>query len=475
MLDYDLGEKGELSLYEYLYRRVRDDILAGALAPDDRLPSKRALAQHLGVSLITVEGAYAQLVAEGYVRSRPRSGYYVNALPGEAARTTRVARVAKPSARAQGDGEKHTLLADFSGAEAQVEGAAKLWARELRQAFAEEPERELFSPSEPQGLPRLREAIARHLRQTRGMEVDPGRIVVGAGAQVLDNMIVQLLGRGRPYAVEDPGYARLTRLYRANGAEVRHVPLDAQGVDMAELEASAAGVVHLMPSHQFPTGRVTSIARRYELLGWASSDEAPRWIVEDDYDCEFRLSGRPVPALASIDAVGRVIYTNTFSKSLGSALRLAYMVLPADLAERCADELGFYSSTVSSVQQVALARLLESGDYERHAARVRTRARDLRDELVGALRATALGPRMQVEQADSGLHFVLALESGRSEADLARSALEHGVLLPTLGSYAQLPEHACSPDGRARFVVQYTGLDRGRIPQVVDAIVCALA
>ena len=474
MLDYDLGEKGDLSLYEYLYRRIRDDILAGALAPDDRLPSKRALAQHLGVSLITVEGAYAQLMAEGYVRSRPRSGYFVNPLPGEARRPARAAAPARPSAGPRGEGEKRALLADFSGAGAQVEGAARLWARALRQAFAEEPEDELFSPGAPQGLPRLREAIARHLRQTRGMEVDPGRIVVGAGAQVLDNMIVQLLGRGRPYALEDPGYARLTRLYRANGAEVRHVPLDAQGVDMAALEASGAGAVHLMPSHQFPTGRVTSVARRYELLGWASSEEA-RWIVEDDYDCEFRLSGRPVPALASIDAVGRVVYTNTFSKSLGSSLRLAYMVLPPELAERYADELGFYSSTVSSVQQVALARLLESGDYERHAARVRTRCRELRDELVDALRETPLGPRLRVEEADSGLHFVLALESARPEPDLARSALEHGVLLPALGSYAQLPEHAASPDGCARFVVQYPGLDRARIGQVADALSRALA
>ncbi len=485
MLDYDLGRRGELSLYEYLYRRIRDDILAGTLAADDRLPSKRALAQHLGVSLITVEGAYGQLVAEGYVRSRPRSGYFVNGLPGVAAvggtggahaRAARHVPQARRASCGEATAERPALLADFSGA-AQGAGASALWSRALRQALASEDESELFGSCPPQGLPRLREAIAVHLRQTRGMDVDPACVVVGAGAQVLDNMIVQLLGREALYALEDPGYVRLTHLYQANGARVCHVPLDGQGVSMDALRKCGAGVVHLMPSHQFPTGRVTSIARRYELLGWASSagDGRRRWIVEDDYDCEFRLAGRPVPALASVDAEGSVIYTNTFSKSLGAGLRLAYMVLPPRLMDRYEAELGFYSSTVSSVQQVALARILESGDYERHVARMRTRSRELRDGLVDALRASSLGPRLKVEEADSGLHFVLVVQTSLPEAEASARALGQGVLLPALGSYAWCEKNAASPDGLARFVVQYAGLDVTRIPDVVAALERALA
>ena len=485
MLDYDLSRRGELSLYEYLYRCIRDDILAGALAADDRLPSKRALAQHLGVSLITVEGAYGQLVAEGYVHARPRSGYYVSALPGvgtagaaggaHAHGARRVPQARSASRGGDAEPERSALLADFSGA-AQGVGASRLWSRALRQALASEDESELFGPSAPQGLPRLREAIADHLRQARGMEVDPACVVLGAGAQVLDNMIVQLLGREKTYALEDPGYVRLTNLYKANGVRVCHVPLDGQGVRMDALAESGAGVVHLMPSHQFPTGRVTSIARRYELLGWASSAGGSdrRWIVEDDYDCEFRLAGRPVPALASVDAEGSVIYTNTFSKSLGSGLRLAYMVLPPDLMERYGSELGFYSSTVSSVQQVALARILESGDYERHVARVRTRSRELRDELVGALRESSLGPLLRVEEADSGLHFVLAVRTDLTEAEASARALGQGVLLPALGSYAWCEKNAASPDGLARFVLQYGGIDRTRVPEVVAALESAL-
>lgn len=460
MLDYNLAEKGELSLYEYLYRRVRDDIVAGVLEAGDRLPSKRSLAQHLGVSLVTVEGAYAQLVAEGYVRPRARSGYFVNALPGLPARAALVRRASVPRCP-----EPSGVAEHVAGASAESRELARLWSRALRDALASEPESELFSPAPPQGVARLRAAIADHLRQTRGMEVDPSRIVVGAGAQVLDNMVVQLLGHGLTYGVEDPGYPRLTRLYRANGVEVAHVGLDDEGVRMNEVTDAHVDVMHLMPSHQFPTGRVTSIARRYELLGWASAEPGRRWIIEDDYDCEFRLAGRPVPALASIDATGCVIYTNTFSKGLGASLRLAYMVLPARLMERYDSELGFYSTTVSSVQQVALARLLESGAYERHVARMRKRYRELRDAFASMLEERGLAGRVVMEEADSGLHFVLAVETPLSEEELVERAAASGLSLAALSSCANLPQNRMAPDGLARLVVQYGSLT----PEAISA------
>lgn len=413
MLDYDLGQRGDESLYEYLYQRIRDDIASGELREGARLPSKRALAEHLGVSVVTVEGAYRQLVVEGYVESRPRSGYFVCDLRGSVA----PALGARAGAAATGDltrmsgRDEESRSVDFAlGARGAEQDAASLWTRALRQALASESEDELFAPAPAKGTPRLRQAIASHLRQTRGMVVDPENVVVGAGAQILDSCIVQLLGRERAYGVEDPGYPRLMRLYAANGVEVRHVPIDEAGVRVDALAASDVGVMHVMPSHQFPTGCVTSIGRRYELLGWAADSSAgERWIIEDDYDCEFRLAGRPVPALASVDAMGRVIYTNTFSKSLGSALRLAYMVLPDSLMERYGSELGFYSSTVSTVDQVTLARILEDGSYERHVARVRKRARDERDRLRELVVAGAFGPGARLEHADAGLHCVLAV------------------------------------------------------------------
>ena len=469
MLDYDLESRGEKSLYEYLYQRIRDDIVSGAIGAEERLPSKRALAEHLGVSVVTVEGAYAQLVAEGYVRSRPRSGYFSARLPRQ------VKRGLPQGGLSLGPAEPSPAVRiDLASGEPGPE-AARLWSHALRQALVSEPEAECFSPSPAQGTARLRSAISGYLRQTRGMEVDPDCIVVGAGAQVLDTMIVQLLGRGLTYALEDPGYPRLTRLYGACGVrQVAHVPLDDGGVQMAALSASGADVVHIMPSHQFPTGRVTSISRRYELLSWASV-AANRWIIEDDYDCEFRLAGRPVPPFAGMDAAGRVIYTNTFSKSLGSALRLAYMVLPAELVERFADKLGFYSSTVSSVQQVALARLLESGDYERYVNRMRKRARERRDVLVDVLLSGSAAGRMRIEEADSGLHFVLAVESDRSEKDIAAALLAQGLRLAPLSDFVAVPANAPQVDGLRRFVIQYASLDEAAAGEAADLISSALS
>lgn len=484
MLDYNLGLRGDESLYDYLYQRIRDDISSGELREGARLPSKRSLAEHLGVSVVTVEGAYRQLVVEGYVESRPRSGYFVCDLqgadvPASAGRMavaggTRAAagrgRATFPTGTtvdARRDGE--TRVVDFSQAARGAEqDAASLWTRALRQALTTEAESELFAPAPAKGTPRLRAAIASHLRQTRGMVVDPENIVVGAGAQILDSCIVQLLGRDCAYGVEDPGYPRLMRLYAANGVEVRHVPIDEAGVRVDALAASDVGVMHVMPSHQFPTGCVTSIGRRYELLGWAADSSAgERWIIEDDYDCEFRLAGRPVPALASVDAVGRVIYTNTFSKSLGSALRLAYMVLPDRLMERYASELGFYSSTVSTVDQVALARILEDGSYERHVARVRKRARDVRDRLREMVVAGAFGPGARLEHADAGLHCVLAIPAGARLATSPDAAAmratcpenvldalrEHGFSAQPIADFTFLPQDA--PRDTDRLLVSY--------------------
>ena len=337
MLTYSLDERGEDSLYGYLYQCIRRDIETNTLSSGEKLPSKRALAKHLGVSLITVEGAYTQLIAEGYVRSESRRGYFVNALAGAGAQVS-VLRDKKewhrclaaeqqsgePSGRevitehapAEGlgttfaepsGGDQAPLVADLRGG-SMAAGLfpSALWAKTLRDMLSCEPEQDLLCESPSMGMGRLREALAAHLREFRGLEVHPSQIVVGSGAQTLYGLIVQLLGRGEHFAVEDPGYLRLTKIYESNDVRLSHVPLDAQGINMQALRATHANVVHLMPSHQFPTGLVTPISRRYELLGWAT-DEPERYIVEDDYDCEFRLTGRPIPTVMSIDAAERVI------------------------------------------------------------------------------------------------------------------------------------------------------------------------
>ncbi len=466
MLDYNLEKRGEASLYEYVYQQIRDDIVAGRIVAGEHLPSKRAFASHLGISVITIENAYSQLLAEGYICSMPRRGYYACKLPDAPV---------LPLASQGIDRDTVSVGLSAHDVNGQVElfdalspsalEAVRLWQSALRATLASEDEREIFSPAPAQGAARLRRAIAHHLRGTRGMNVDPNNIVIGAGAQLLDTILVQLLGADKTYAVEDPGYLRLTRIYQAMGCEVRHVPLDGEGVNLGELLDAGADVLHLMPSHQYPTGLVTSIARRYALLSWAA-ERPGRYLIEDDFDCEFRLAGKPIPALASIDAAQSVIYTNTFSKSLSSALRLAYMVLPDELMERFRRELGFYASSVSSVDQVALARLLESGDYERHVNRVRVRAREARDGLVALVRKAFPVGEVSIGHADAGLYCVLAPASDKVGDGLIRAITDVGIPYVNIDDCLWANDQTTIQRTTRRVLVQYDDLS----PQVLDAL-----
>lgn len=466
MLDYNLEQRGESSLYEYVYQQIRDDIVAGRIAAGEHLPSKRAFASHLGISVITIENAYSQLLAEGYICSKPRRGYYACELPEAPVLATAAEDADRDTAPASlGVHDSYGQPEQFAPLSPSALEAARLWQSALRATLTSEDEREIFSPAPAQGTARLRLAIAHHLRGTRGMNVNPDNIVIGAGAQLLDTMLVQLLGADKIYAVEDPGYLRLTRIYQAMGCKVRHIPLDGEGVNLGELLDAGADVLHLMPSHQYPTGLVTSIARRYALLSWAA-ERPGRYLIEDDFDCEFRLAGKPIPALASIDAAQSVIYTNTFSKSLSSALRLAYMVLPDELMERFRRELGFYASSVSSVDQVALARLLESGDYERHVNRVRVRAREARDGLVALVRKAFPAGEVSIEHADAGLYCVLAPASDKVGDGLIRAIANVNIPYVNIDDCLWAGDGAITQRTTHRVLIQYDDLG----PQVLDAL-----
>lgn len=536
MLTYELRREGAGTLQGQLYAFIRADVESGVIAAGERLPSRRALARHLGVSVITVEGAYGQLVAEGYLESRERRGFFAADIPrapacgvvGVGAQCSSGVPVeplsdAVPAAGSTAGGGanasaarsaslevhggsgsdgakkgKNTLLtcndgasraissienitssspapprafaADFSGATAG-EGLFPYaaWARTIRRVLADESERTLLAASGPRGSLALRRAIADHLRGFRGMVVDPAQIVVGAGAQALYHLLVLLLGRSRRFAVEDPGYPRLAATYRAEGVSVAPVALDAEGPSLSALRASGATVLHCMPSHQFPTGLVTPAPRRYELLAWAA-EEPGRYLIEDDYDCEFRMAGRPLPSLQSIDGAERVIYLNTFTKSLGAAFRIGYMVLPPHLARAFARDLDFHACTVGALEQAALARFIASGDYERHVNRARTRHRRVRDALLGALRATPAAERLTFEQVDAGLHFVMAVRGmdASGQRGLVECAARRGVRMAPLASYAL----GSSPDPSltGRFLMAYGSLRDENVAEAARVI-----
>ena len=339
-----------------------------------------------------------------------------------------------------------------------------VWARLLRRVISDEGER-LLKVSPHSGVPELRQAIVGYLRQFRGIDVSPEQVVVGAGTEYLYNLIVQLLGRDKVFGLEQPGYPKAGKVYALNGAKCVPLTMDEQGVRVESVEDSGAQVIHLSPSHQFPSGVVTPIARRQSLLRWAQKGEG-RYIIEDDYDSEFRFTGRPIPTLQSIDRSGRVIYMNTFSRTLAPSLRISYMVLPPALLEDYHRRLGFYSCTVPAMEQYTLARFLSGGGFETHVNRMRVFYRGRRDQVLSALEKSPLKGRYVVRGEDAGLHFLVGLDTWRSDRELARLAQEAGIRLSFLTDYGGGEEHW--------LVVNYPGADLERLPQALERLAVLL-
>ena len=419
MLTYELKKAPGVPLYEALYRCIRADILSGHLAPDTRLPSKRALAEHLEVSKITVETAYGQLLEEGYIRSAQKVGYFVEPI---------LQKTAAPAA---------PVSPEESGEDTGA-GPEKfpfsVWSRLQREVLQDYGEK-LLLPLHNQGSLELRRAIADHLAQFRGMSVDPGNILVGAGTDFLYNLLMQLLGREKIYAVEEPGYDKIRKIYAAGGVTCVSAEMDGLGVTPENL--GDARILHISPAHHFPTGIVTPLSRRQELLRWAAEQDG--YIIEDDYDSEFRFDAHPVPTMMSLDGSGRVVYMNTFSKSLAPSIRISYMVLPEGMMRQFREKLGFYSCTVSSFEQMTLARFLSRGHFEKHINRMRRFYRARRNNILEILRTCDFAHRLTIREEDAGLHFLLRVDTQLTDEALVSRCSRAGLQVRALSSFYHTP------------------------------------
>ena len=439
MLTYELKKAPGMPLYESLYRAIRADILSGRLAPGQKLPSKRTLCANLKVSKITVEGAYNQLLSEGYIRSEEKVGYFVE----------QVERPEQQQAVPIREEEKRNDDIDLTGY-----GPARfpfsVWSKLQREVMLDMGE-QLLSELHHPGSPPLRRAIAEHLGEFRGMQVDPENILIGAGTDFLYNLLVQLLGRNKIYAVEEPGYSKIRRIYAAAGARCVSAYMDHQGVRADSL--ADAQVLHLSPSHHFPSGLVTPLSRRLELLAWAR--ETDRWIIEDDYDSEFRFAAHPLPTMQSLDREGKVIYMNTFSKTLAPSIRISYMVLPGKLMERFRRELGFYSCTVPSFEQYTLERFLSRGYFEKHINRMRKFYKGCRNRVLEVLQSCDGAARLTIQEENAGLHFVVRVDTVLTDEELVRHCEKAGIRVRSLGSYY----HDSVPETAQKcLLVNYSGL-----------------
>lgn len=432
-----MSDQERKCLYEKLYEEIKNSILSGELRDGAKLPSKRAQAERLGVSVITVENAYAQLLAEGYIASRERSGYFVCAGDMTQPQST------EPAAD------------DFSETQPEVATAPgntifpfSVWTRLMRTVILEKGSA-LLSPVPPGGAPDLQHAISNHLKAYRGISVPPHRIIVGAGTEYLNNLLVQLLGNNLTYAVENPGYHKPAQIYRLNGALCLPISLDSQGISAQELYYKNVDVVHISPAHNFPTGIVMPISRRMELMKWAVRRNG--FIIEDDYDSEFRWAGKPLPTMFGLDRSGRVIYMNTFSMTIAPSVRISYICLPHELYERWQERLGFCSCPVPAFEQYTLARFISGGHFERHINRMRKHYRQVR-ELTLRLAGMYNGG---ISEESAGLHFLLDIAETSPLIGIYR---ECGVKVSPLAEHydsgSDIPQEAFG-----RYVVNYSSAD----------------
>ena len=455
MLTYSLAKTHGTRLYEELYRAIRRDIETGQLQANEKLPSKRSLAQHLGLSVVTVETAYEQLAAEGYIRCVPRSGCFVNPINHP--------QPEPPAPAPQPDPPTPSCLMDLCRTSPGENFPFTIWARLMRTTILDQ-ETSFLQPLSNNGARELREAIARYLLRARGLSVSPSQIIIGAGTEYLYQLLILLLGRDLCYAIENPGYKKIASIYQLNGVTCLPISMDSQGLSAAELQKSPTDVVHISPAHHYPTGIVMPISRRRELLAWA--EEGAHYIIEDEYDSEFRFIGRPLPPLFGEDSSERVIYMNTFSQTISPSIRISYLCLPPHLMERYHRLMGFYSCSVPGFEQLTLAKFIEEGYFERHINRMKTYYRKKRKAVFDCIENSSLSSFITIHEENAGLHFLAQLHTDLSDEAISAAMLRQGIRLSFLSEYLSAPASQ-SPH---TLVVNYSGVDLELLPQVLETL-----
>lgn len=461
MITYSFTDIGSDSLYIHLYKCIKNDILQAVLHAGDKLPSKRSLAKNLNISIITVENAYAQLIAEGYVYSIPKKGFFVTDI-----KTLHMNEEPVLSTEnVQLSSGKSNYFADFTSNQTSSEHFPfSIWAKLTRELLTHNQPELLTNPPCGGILP-LREAISKHLKDFRNMTVSPEQIIIGAGTEYLYGLIIQLLGFDKHYAVEDPGYSKIPQVYKSHCISCDFVSMDSSGVNISDLEKKDIDIIHISPSHHFPTGIVMPISRRYELLGWASKSDM-RYIIEDDYDSEYRLNGQPIPPLQSIDVQEKVIYVNTFTKTLASTVRISYMVLPKHLVNTFYSKLFFYSCTVSNFEQYTLARFISEGYFEKHINRMRNYYHAKRDKLLHTIENSPLASYVTISEENSGLHFLMKINTQLTDKEFLLRMEQSGIKLSSLSQYYQVPPS----EAEHIFIINYSFVAEENMEKAIQMI-----
>ncbi|AJP56570.1 hypothetical protein UC34_05290 [Pandoraea vervacti] len=468
-LELPLSERHEKETRQaWVYRCVRERIVAGELRRGDRLPSTRTLAERWGVSRGIVALAFEQLTLEGYVASRVGAGTEVVAdLPGAAARTNS-ARHACTAAEPLPENAASLALKTGRSPDAAL-FSLPIWRKHMNRALRTVTPA-MLADTDPRGYLPLRESIARYVRMTRGIACEAAEIVVTTGIRHAIDLVTEVLAdASTTFYLEDPGYKNLSTLVRAPLSQCVSVPVDDEGFVVATADqrgGGRAGIAYVTPAHQAPLGTTMSINRRMQLLAWAAARNV--WIVEDDYDSEFSYGSAPLPALKAIDTQARVIHCSSFNKSLFPSLRIGYLLAPPALLARIAAQRSASGRANSLIEQMALASYIDAGDFARHLRASRSVYLRRRNLLLDRLRER-LPTLCRVTGEHAGFHFVLWLPPQIDEAALVAALREQGVFVEGLGEFARAQTLAPA------LVLGYAALDDGRLPDIATRIADAIA
>ena len=432
-LTIELRDREEKCLYQQIYEYIKEEIRKGELLVGEKLPSTRSLAEYLQVARSTVDFAYGQLVAEGYVEAKPCKGYFVSHaeelfhFPAEERASENMPGNTQPEYSKENSlTDTDRILYDFSPHALSMKDFPFATWKKITKDILVDANSEMFALGDARGDEQLRETIARYLHSSRGVNCHPGQIIVGAGTDYLFMLLEKILGRHVPIAMEEPTYKRAYRVFQSFAYEIRAIPMDAGGMSVKKLRESPARVAYVMPSHQYPTGIVMPIGRRMELLKWAGEAD-DRYLIEDDYDSEFRYKGKPIPALQASDRNGRVIYMGTFSKAIAPAIRVGYMVLPERLLDVYRENCGFYACTVSRIDQRILNEFIRNGHFERYLNKMRKTYRGKHDFLLGQI--ADFEKDFVISGENAGLHLLLTSRKRVPEKALIEAAAKEGIRL----------------------------------------------
>lgn len=424
MLHLTIRENGE-SLYIQIYQQIRQQIRSGILRDNERLPSKRQLAAQLGVSVNTISSAYSQLVSEGFLLAKPQRGFFVCHLD-------ELIQNKEPEPQQFSLAPSDSIAIDFSINDvARDRFPFQIWRKTMNKCF-NEYDQDLLTTTPPQGDYNLRQAIARYLYQARSVTCTPEQVIIGAGNDNLLQMLSYILDSSCIIGMENPVYHKAMDFFQRMGHSVRAVSMDRHGMLVEPLNQYDNIAVYVTPSHQFPLGTTMPVHRRIELLNW-TQEGSHRYIIEDDYDSEFRYSSRPIPALQSLDQNGRVIYLGTFSKSIAPSLRISYMVLPRPLLHQYREHCLSFQSAVSRFEQAILHEFITSGNFETHLNKMRKVYRSRYQELLHAL--SVFGNQIEISGEGAGLFLVVQLKNGLTEADMVQRAYSNGVRVYPVSPY----------------------------------------